>query len=329
MFDVIADLIETLLSDGVPSPDRLEKQRQARLAVSLVALIGNSSIYLTLGVSSLRGWPVLLLVGWTLAAGWVLVFSVVDTAKELPTVSWMSIAAALAAAAGIAVAAVLAPGLIPAERPGTDPQMRVALLSLLVALGSGGVAYADSDGYYCVGRGYVAYQFGMAPLPVASHRLYVLRLEPTGGIPEPTVIELPQFQVHGLRCGGAWIDVASFTAVYRVTLDDAVRPTGYQVRPFGEGRKVPPEFFPQRNLGMLSPARASRQPDRVSLGAKAGGGQFLLEMTGRLIPNERCVVALTTRVVETDRNGREIRERIIFEGRGYVECGGEQDSHPA
>ncbi len=108
MFDVIVELIEKLLSDGVPSPDRLEKQRQARLAVSILALIGNSSIYLTLGVSALRGWPALVLVGLTLATGWALVFSVVDLAKELPAVAWVSIAAALAAAAGIAVAAVLA-----------------------------------------------------------------------------------------------------------------------------------------------------------------------------------------------------------------------------
>jgi hypothetical protein len=46
-------------------------------------------------------------VGLTLAAGWVLVFSVVDTAKELPSVPWVSIAAAATAVAGIAVAALL------------------------------------------------------------------------------------------------------------------------------------------------------------------------------------------------------------------------------
>ena len=37
-----------------------------------------------------------------------------------------------------------------------------------------GVAYADSDGYYCTGRGYLAYQFGMAPMPVAPHRVVTL-----------------------------------------------------------------------------------------------------------------------------------------------------------
>jgi hypothetical protein len=62
---------------------------------------------------------------------------------------------------------------------------------------------------------------------------------------------------------------------------------------------------------------------RVALGMKEGG-QNLLEMTGQRIPSERCRTALTTRIVETDRNGREIRERIIFQGRGTHDGGGER-----
>jgi hypothetical protein len=84
--------------------------------------------------------------------------------------------------------------------------------------------------YYCTSRGYLAYQFGMAPLPVASHRLYVLRIGTAAGIAEPAELELPQFQVHGLRCGEGWIDVASFTATYHVTLDGLARPIRYDVR---------------------------------------------------------------------------------------------------
>lgn len=201
--------------------------------------------------------------------------------------------------------------------------MRITALVALLILGPAGldVAYADSDGYYCVGRGYVAYQFGMAPQPVAPHRLYVLRVGTTSGIPEPAAIELPQFQVHGLHCGAGWIDVAAFTAIYRVTLDDTAKPTRYEVRPLAEGEKIPPQFFPQLNLGMLSRGAQDPKPARVSLGMKEDGGQYLLEMTGQLIPSERCRTALTSRIVETDRNGREVRQRIIFQGRGTRECG--------
>ena len=202
--------------------------------------------------------------------------------------------------------------------------MKILLLAVAVMMGPLGVgaAYADSDGYYCVGPGYLAYQFGMAPLPVAPHRLHVLSTGAASGIPEPATLELPQFQVHGLRCGDGWVEIASFTAIYRVTLDDRTRPVRYEVYPFALGQKVPSEFYPQRNLGMLSPARARGKFERVSLGEREGGDHLFLEMTGHDVPDQPCRVELKTRVVETDRNGREIRERVLFQAREHRECGG-------
>lgn len=202
--------------------------------------------------------------------------------------------------------------------------MRTLLLLALLAFGPLGLgsAYADSDGYYCVGHGYLAYQFGMAPLPVAPHHLYVIRLGATGGIEDPIALELPQFQVHGLRCGDGWVDVAAFTEIYHVTLDENAKPKRYEVRPFAEGQTVPQEFFPQLNLGTLSRAGQELKPQRVSLGRKNDGGQYYLEMAGQPIASERCRTDLTSRIVETDRDGREMHARIIFHGRGTRECGG-------
>jgi hypothetical protein len=202
--------------------------------------------------------------------------------------------------------------------------MRVVLLVVFINVCLLGLrdAYADSDGYYCLGHGYFAYQFGMAPKPVAPHRLYVLSIDAARGIPEPESIELPQFQVHGLKCGEGSIDVAAFTAIYHVTLDAHRRPVRFDVRPFAEGSGIPPEFFPQHNLGMLSPAASTLKLQRVGLGLKNDGGQYLLEMTAQPIPTDRCRTVLKTRVVETDRNAREIRDRVIFEGYGTRDCGG-------
>jgi hypothetical protein len=202
--------------------------------------------------------------------------------------------------------------------------MKIFLLAVVVMVGpvGVGVAYADSDGYYCVGPGYLAYQFGMAPLPIAPHRLHVLNTRIAPGIPEPATLELPQFQVHGLRCGDGWIEVASFTAVHRVTLDNNNRPVRYETRPFAVGQKVPPAFYPQHNLGMLSPARARGRIEPVSLEQRDDGGRLFLEMAGLEVPGERCRVDLRTRVVETDRNGREIRDRLLYQARGHRECGG-------
>lgn len=113
MFDAIADVIEILLTGGVPSPDTLGKQRQARLAVSAVALVINLGLCLLHGATALRGWSLLVVSGMAIAAGWALIFSVIDIAKELPSVAWLSVAAAVAAVGGIAAPALLALGVIP------------------------------------------------------------------------------------------------------------------------------------------------------------------------------------------------------------------------
>jgi hypothetical protein len=200
-------------------------------------------------------------------------------------------------------------------------------LVALVVLGATvpGVAYADSDGYYCAGRGYLAYQFGMAPKPVAPHRLYVISTRGPRGIPEPTVLELPQFQVHGMLCGEGWIDVASFTVVYRVTLDKNDRPERYELRGSLEGRPIPQPFIMSQyqNLGSFSGGRAYVKPIRTSLGDKPLGGEYILEVTAKAIePVKQCEVSITSRIVETDRAGQEVNQRIIFQGRGHRECGG-------
>jgi hypothetical protein len=204
--------------------------------------------------------------------------------------------------------------------------MKILLLVALIMLGPAGrgMAYADSDGYYCIGRGYLAYQFGKATLPVAPHRLYVVRTTGPAGIPGAAALELPQFQVHGMRCGAGWIDVAGFTAIYHVILDKNDRPVRYDVQPFPDGQKLPQEFVltQAQNLGTSSGGAAYQKPVRVPLSVKERGGQYLLEIVAQVVPPlERCELAITSRIVETDRNGREIRARIIFQGRGYRECG--------
>jgi hypothetical protein len=187
-----------------------------------------------------------------------------------------------------------------------------------------GTSYADSDGYFCAGPGYLAYQFGMAPKPVAPHRLFVISTLGPQGIPEPAALELPQFQVHGILCGPGWVDIASFTTVYRVTLDDSRRPLRYEVRGPLE-QPIPQAFIRSQyqNLGAFSGGRPYLKPIRTSLGTTRAGGQYILEVTAKAIePVKQCEVDITSRIVETDGAGREISQRIIFQGRGHRECGG-------
>jgi hypothetical protein len=205
--------------------------------------------------------------------------------------------------------------------------MKYVRLVALVVLGVAvpGVAYADSDGYYCIGRGYLAYQFGMAPMPVAPHRVYVISTRGPLGIPEPAALELTQFQVHGMLCGDGWVDIASFTAVYRITLDQNDRPVRFEVRASLDGQPIPQPFILSQfqNLGSFAGGRAYVKPTRTSLGVKPLGGEYVLEVIAKAIePVKACEVSVTSRIVETDGSGREVSARVIFQGRGHRECGG-------
>jgi hypothetical protein len=199
-----------------------------------------------------------------------------------------------------------------------------ATMFLVLSSFGAGTVYADSDGYYCVGRGYLAYQFGFAAPSHRPHRLSVVRFSGTSGIQSPAVLDLPEFQVHGMQCGEAWIDVAAFAGIYHVTLDESSRPVRYEVQPFPDGQKIPQVFVVSQlqNLGAESGGRAYVKPVRVRLSATERRGEYVLEITAKAIPPlKKCELAVTSRIVETDRDGREVGARIIYQGRGYRECG--------
>jgi hypothetical protein len=95
--DLLGELIGVLIEGGIPGPLSLEGQRRARVVVSTVALVGILTGHLFL--ASLSG-TVVLVVGSVVAA-WILAFSLVDLAKELPGVPWVTVVAILVAVAGL------------------------------------------------------------------------------------------------------------------------------------------------------------------------------------------------------------------------------------
>ena len=201
--------------------------------------------------------------------------------------------------------------------------MKTVLVGLLIALTPLGLreAYADSDGYYCVGRGYLAYQFGM-DVPSNPPRISILKTTNGGQIPAPVGLVLPPFQVHGMECSDGWVDVTAFDRVYRILLDGTTRPVRYETRPLSTAPASRPAIPRMSNLATLSRAAGTLMPERVALGATNRGTNYELVITAAIIPPaEQCRTAIMTRVVETDRSGRELGSRIVFKGEGRRECG--------
>lgn len=183
-------------------------------------------------------------------------------------------------------------------------------------------AYADSDGYYCVGGNYLAYQFGHAAPSATPHRLYLVWLGTPRVIGEPVAFALPNFQVHGMVCEEGRIRIAAFDRLYDITLDDRARPRTFAETVFDKPRAIPwaDAASHQRNLGGWSRPVGTLQIERVPLPAPAGT-RAVLEIAPRLGAG-RCVTLIETRVVLSDSAG-EISALTLFQGHGRRDCGGD------
>lgn len=118
--------------------------------------------------------------------------------------------------------------------------------ALLVALHPA-VALADSDGYFCAGKGYLAFE--THPLGWGnSHVLQVVRVSRSAGIQRSAPIPLDEFQVHGMVCRDKAVELQGWTRRYLVDLSSAGQPT---VTSF-EATLDSAFARAQQNLGMLA-----------------------------------------------------------------------------
>jgi hypothetical protein len=144
---------------------------------------------------------------------------------------------------------------------------RLTLVTIAVLLSWPAAAHADSDGYYCAGRGYLAYEtrFGASE---TTHVLHVIRFSPSRGISQAQDIPLPEFQTHGMRCGDDAIELAGFTARYVVDLSLPDRPATMM-----ENVALDSERPPATNLGNWA------RPGVIDLEADGVRGEFQLVIT--------------------------------------------------
>lgn len=120
------------------------------------------------------------------------------------------------------------------------------VLGLALTLVSTSHATADSDGYYCVGKDYLAYQFAFTN-GASEHYLAVISLARGFALDEPATIELPAFQVHGMRCNATSIELHDLTTIYGVDISDRDTPTLIGRKPLTPDRDA---GFLQTNLGL-------------------------------------------------------------------------------
>lgn len=127
-----------------------------------------------------------------------------------------------------------------------------------------GLVHADSDGHYCLGPGFVAYEMRSSEA-APRHKLHIVRVSASKGIVRLPPIALPEFQVHGMTCRENGVDVDGWTTRHRVALDSNGQATitSTAVEPSPKGAE-------QRTLGM------GARPGVTDIPSDGVPGEFLL-----------------------------------------------------
>ena len=191
----------------------------------------------------------------------------------------------------------------------------------LTSVGATRSAYADSDGYYCIGPNYLAYQLSLGP-EINGHVLYVVSLPDSGLVGRPTEVHLPDFQVHGMRCSASSVQLLGWDSLYTVHLSGARPSVTVEIAPWaqpGAPRQAPADYA-QLNLGAWNRAARAGRPDTIAIGVQATAYRFLLSIDVR--PSQRpCAYSVVTRLVQVDATSHVIAALKLFEGQAARECG--------
>lgn len=100
------------------------------------------------------------------------------------------------------------------------------VLGLSLSLWSA-TARAESDGYYCLGPDYLAYEFRFSD-GGEGHRLFIQKFGPEGPDPVVGVLAIDDFQVHDLQCSGEAIELVDDTEAVTVVLSPDRQPVDLQ-----------------------------------------------------------------------------------------------------
>lgn len=182
----------------------------------------------------------------------------------------------------------------------------VALVTLWLWLCWPAPARADSDGYYCNGPGFVAWETRLG-IGTPDHVLHIVRFSQQAGIAATEHIVLPDFQVHGMSCNAGRVELVGWSSRYRVNVT------------------IP------NNPGVSSesvPYDATKSPPPGSLGAGAREGVTDLEANGQTGTFELVVARVSrhvrggidhhvvARLVHRDSSPglRIIASRVLMEG---------------
>ncbi len=194
--------------------------------------------------------------------------------------------------------------------------MRRVLTVLAVLVLSARPAFADSDGYYCTGPGYLAVEFRSFNTPGlrGPHVLKVVRFDALHGPRWAGEVILDDFQPHRLTCGPDSVTLEGWSegfVSYEVALD-ANRVPRIRARAADPGRKFAPLSPTPGNLGDWA------QPGVTPIPAPGESHRFQLRVTRTSQPERGGIRhSGTTEFEQLDESGKVVRSLLLHRSSRY------------
>jgi hypothetical protein len=187
--------------------------------------------------------------------------------------------------------------------------------AIVLALLMPALAHADSDGYFCVGAGYMAVEFRSFNTKslAASHVLKIARFDQNGPRWAGELV-LEDFQTHTIACGAATILIEGAgergrgLVSYLIVIDSAGAPAILRHTSNPEHRfdSFPPE---PENIGVWAQEGIRHLPDR------GGYPQYRLRVTRSSQRRNGAIYHLMTSALEeVDAGGGILRALTISKG---------------
>lgn len=208
-------------------------------------------------------------------------------------------------------------------------QLRICAATLWLALsGPHSSLYGQTDGAYCVGPSYLAYERAR-PLVYDSvhgaipprHVLHLLRMDSAGTVAMHVQIELPTFTVHGMQCLSSHVGILGWDSLYTVEIAGSP-PYSVNARsaPWAAqgSSRLPLHEYPDSTLWH---GWSVSQVTTVPLPLTAHNRHYALRITARETSPQKCLYRVLTQLVPLGAVRSSQSPIVLYDEVRHGECG--------
>ena len=197
--------------------------------------------------------------------------------------------------------------------------MRPFLLAILLSVTLYTMGECDSDGYFCSSNDFLAYELSFSQESAQGHQLHVVFLGGKEGISKPRSLQLPDFQVHGMKCQQDQVELLGWDKRYFVAVSKS-KITLLKEDPLPAPGALPKEGYVSDNLGMESPVTRAEMPKMhvFTLPSTDRSSTYAIHITSERLKN--CRLKVTSTLVQSKQE-KTIKKLKVCEGHIPIECG--------